>query len=71
MQLELKYGKFIAITLMDHDDLSVDDAIGSVVLNLKTLLEGVKGERETGAGVGAKVGAGGGKKEDEGSDKRR
>ena len=26
--MELKYGKFIAITLMDHDDLSVDDVIG-------------------------------------------
>ena len=37
---DLMIGKFIALTVMDHDDLSEDDLIGTVVINLASLVGG-------------------------------
>ena len=40
---DLLSGKFIALTVMDHDDLSDDDLIGTVVINLASLVGGEGG----------------------------
>eukprot|EP00520_Triparma_pacifica_P015097 CAMPEP_0118639124 /NCGR_PEP_ID=MMETSP0785-20121206/4058_1 /TAXON_ID=91992 /ORGANISM="Bolidomonas pacifica, Strain CCMP 1866" /LENGTH=672 /DNA_ID=CAMNT_0006530435 /DNA_START=122 /DNA_END=2137 /DNA_ORIENTATION=- len=40
---DLLNGKFLALTIIDHDDLSEDDLIGTVVLNLASLVGGEGG----------------------------
>ena len=50
-RMELRYSKFIAVTLMDHDTLNEDDVIGTVVLNLKGLVS--KGGDDEGEEEGA------------------
>ncbi|GMH99615.1 hypothetical protein TrVE_jg1807 [Triparma verrucosa] len=43
---ELRHNKFIALTLMDHDDYSEDDVIGTVVLNLCAFVHPDHGQKQ-------------------------
>lgn len=43
---ELRHNKFIALTVMDHDDLSEDDVIGTVVLNLSAFVHPDHGQKQ-------------------------